>query len=602
MSIINPAMLPASPATVARACSWPWRLAGTGAPIAAGLLTSAFFLLGNSTGFAAPLPVPDKLVVLTFDDAVKSHRTFVAPLLKELGFGATFFVTHRWMNDTTNFMSWEDISEIHQMGFEIGNHSWTHGDFSTPKNAARLAGELSLVDRELARVKPKVPRPTSFAYCGNTFGPEAVQRVTELGYAFARRGEQPEARYGTLDIGATYDPKSHHPLLIPTTGDAYPVWTLEHFKSVVARATNGQIVVLQFHGVPDVAHPWVHTPPEAFRGYMTHLKENQFRCIALRDLEPYVDRDHLPADPLLNARQPSRAPDRLALPVEMAATRRDLPFWLENMVVFHRFTPEETARVLGWSREEAATKVEELHLNHKTPAEQGAGGKVRVLPYPGGREVRRGFLDGAVDWQRGTKASVFLPWDGASYVVVDLPEAIFSEKRLLFLAHTHIPTIWDEQNVEIENVDWTREPEGGLRHERVLPNTVAFGASIQPKANGAQMELWLRNGTDKTLTGLRTQICNLLKGAPEFNEQTLTNKIFRGPCAAVHSARGDHWILTAWERCGRAWGNQLVPCLHADPVFPDCAPGETVRVRGRLWFYGGKDIERELEKAAGFHD
>ena len=41
----------------------------------------------------------DRVVVLTFDDAVKSHRTFVAPLLKELGFGATFFVTHRWMAD-----------------------------------------------------------------------------------------------------------------------------------------------------------------------------------------------------------------------------------------------------------------------------------------------------------------------------------------------------------------------------------------------------------------------------------------------------------------------------------------------------------------------
>src|SRR5438093_4831512 len=160
--------------------------------------------------FAAPAqPVPDKLVVLTFDDAVKSHRTFVAPLLKELGFGATFFVTHRWMDDRTNFMTWEEIGEIHQMGFEIGNHSWTHSDFSTPKNAARLAGELYLVDHALERTNAKVPRPISFAYCGNTFGPEGVQRLIELGYKFARRGEQPEAHYGTLEIGATYDPSGN---------------------------------------------------------------------------------------------------------------------------------------------------------------------------------------------------------------------------------------------------------------------------------------------------------------------------------------------------------------------------------------------------------
>ena len=37
--------------------------------------------------------VPDKIVVLTFDDSVASHATFVAPLLKKHGFGATFFIT-----------------------------------------------------------------------------------------------------------------------------------------------------------------------------------------------------------------------------------------------------------------------------------------------------------------------------------------------------------------------------------------------------------------------------------------------------------------------------------------------------------------------------
>jgi len=195
------------------------------------------------------------------------------------------------------------------------------------------------------------------------------------------------------------------------------------------------------------------------------------------------------------------------------------------------------------------------------------------------------------------KASVFLPWDPTSYVVVDLPEAIFSHNRLLYLAHTHIPTIWDEQNVIIENIDWTREADGGLRHERVLPNKVAFGAIIQPEVGGVAMELWLRNGSDQPLAGLRTQICDHLKGAPEFNEQTTTNKIFRVPSVAVHSVGGDRWILTTWERCGRAWGNPQVPCLHADPVLPDCAPGETVRVRGQLWFYEGKEVDRELETA-----
>jgi len=316
------------------------------------LIVAILLLCSGGADGAAVQTIPEKLVVLTFDDAVKSHRTFVAPFLKELGLGATFFVTHKWMDDATNFMTWQDIAEINQMGFEIGNHSWTHDDFSTPRNAGRLAAELFLVNRALGEAKPKVPTPISFAFCGNSFGPEAVQRLVELGYKFARRGEQPEAHYGTLEVGATYDPKRNHPLLIPTTGDAYPNWSLEHLKLVLARATNGQAVVLQFHGSPDIAHPWVHTPPERLREYLTYLKENGFRCIPLRGLEPYIDRDNLPADPLLTYRQPPREPDRLTWPAEVVATRNDLGFWLQNMIVDHRYSWSEAARVCGLSTNE----------------------------------------------------------------------------------------------------------------------------------------------------------------------------------------------------------------------------------------------------------
>ena len=102
---------------------------------------------GETSAPAPPtIPIPDKTVVLTLDDAVKSHRTFVAPLLKEMGFRATFFVSHRWMGDQENFMTWQEIAELHQMGFEIGNHTWTHGNFSTPRGAAHLHGELALVE------------------------------------------------------------------------------------------------------------------------------------------------------------------------------------------------------------------------------------------------------------------------------------------------------------------------------------------------------------------------------------------------------------------------------------------------------------------------
>ena len=516
------------------------------------------FLAASAAAPLATAADAERCVVLSFDDAVKSHLTFVAPLLKELGFRATFFVSHFWMPDTAHFMSWQEISQIHRMGFEIGNHTWTHAAFAEPRNAARLDGELALVENELARVG--VPKPVSFAWPGNWFGPEALEVVERRGYRFARRGITPEQPYGKLNVGAAYEPGKHDRLLIPTTGDAYPDWTFEHFLKVIAEARAGRIVVLQFHGVPDEAHHWVHTPPEMFRRYMEHLAREGFRTLALRDLEDVART--VPGDPLRRQRLPEPTNGKLLLPVEMEANRAEESYWLGNMQR-HGFSAAEKQRCFGRAVDAAIASVPDGP----------------ILPYPGGRHPRAGFLDGAIDPLRGTKLSFFLPTNG--YVVVDLPEAIFSDLGLTFLAHTHLPTIWNRDNVIIDNVDWTRERDGRLHSRWTLPNGIEFGASAK-YADGVEMGLWLKNGTSRPLTGLRTQICVLLKEASGYSAATNDNKRFGKTAAAVRREGGGPWMVTEWERCGRTWGNSSCPCMHADPVLPDCGVGEVVEVKGRI--------------------
>jgi peptidoglycan/xylan/chitin deacetylase (PgdA/CDA1 family) len=108
-----------------------------------------FFLSGSPQSVALPpKKIPPKTVVLTFDDAVKTHLTVVAPLLKELGFRATFFITPKWMDDPQYFLTWSEVAKLHQMGFEIGNHSWTHANFGTAESGAKLGAELELVEAE----------------------------------------------------------------------------------------------------------------------------------------------------------------------------------------------------------------------------------------------------------------------------------------------------------------------------------------------------------------------------------------------------------------------------------------------------------------------
>ena len=73
-------------------------------------------------------PIPDRLVVLTFDDGNKSDATYVAPLLKRYGFGGTFFITEglNFLKNKDHYVTWEEVKEMHETGFEIGNHTRHH--------------------------------------------------------------------------------------------------------------------------------------------------------------------------------------------------------------------------------------------------------------------------------------------------------------------------------------------------------------------------------------------------------------------------------------------------------------------------------------------
>jgi hypothetical protein len=278
------------------------------------------------------------------------------------------------------------------------------------------------------------------------------------------------------------------------------------------------------------------------------------------------------------------------------ANEDDLRYWLQNMVWYHRFTPEEISAATGMTREAISAALDRLNIRPEDRPHRPVGAPLTVLAYPGGRHPRLGFLEGALRPQRETKVSVFTPWDEASYVVADVPEAIWSNLGLTYLAHTHVETIWSRQGIELERLEWTRHEDGSLAVERRLPNGICFGTRVVPAADCVRMKMWLVNGTDKPLSGLRVQQCVMLGGAAGFAEQTNENKVFEPPYACARDASRRRWIITAWVPNHRTWGNERCPCLHSDPQFPDCAPGETVFVRGWLSFYEGADLHGELAR------
>ena len=219
--------------------------------------------------------IPDKLVVFTFDDATASQYSIVAPLLKQYGFGATFFICEFPPSsaDSNLYMNWRQIKELDRMGFEIANHTESHPQLS------KLSKQE--IDKQIAYIEHKcdsmhIKKPVTFAYPGYDLNQSVLDILLARGYFLARGGGN-----------HAYDPLVDYPLLIPSW--AMTVNNKPEIMKAFGEARNGKIVVLTIHGVPDLEHSWVTTPPELFKEYLQYLSDQHFTVISLRELNNYIN-------------------------------------------------------------------------------------------------------------------------------------------------------------------------------------------------------------------------------------------------------------------------------------------------------------------------
>lgn len=240
--------------------------------------------------------IPDKLVVLTFDDSAKSHFTVVRPILAQYGFGGTFFITEGFDFKTNkkDYMTWDQISQLHRDGFEIGNHTRDHLGI-TDQSVGRFEEQLAGIEEQCK--KHGIPKPVTFAWPGNATSIKGFDVLKKHGILFARRGGAPEYPY-EKGKGFAFEPGQDHPYLLPSAGDARPFWKLNDLIDAVKQAKNGKVAILQFHGAPDTAHSWVNTPEENFKAFMKYLAINKYKVISLRELANYRDTQSAPDDPM----------------------------------------------------------------------------------------------------------------------------------------------------------------------------------------------------------------------------------------------------------------------------------------------------------------
>jgi len=130
--------------------------------------------------------LPQRSVVLTFDDGYKSFKQYAYPVLKELGFTATLFVYTDYVGAGRNALSWADLKALAADGFDVEAHSKTHGDLR------RAAGEadaqyLRRIEAELAQPQDIFQRNLGrrsdiIAYPYGSWDESLLPKAKEYGY------------------------------------------------------------------------------------------------------------------------------------------------------------------------------------------------------------------------------------------------------------------------------------------------------------------------------------------------------------------------------------------------------------------------------------
>jgi peptidoglycan/xylan/chitin deacetylase (PgdA/CDA1 family) len=107
---------------------------------------------GVSVGEALTFPAT-RCTTVTFDDGCETDLLAAAPILKEFGFGATFYVTSG-MVGSPGFLSAPQMRELSSLGFEIGCHSMTHAylpDLDDVRLHEEIAGSKTKLEQTLGR-------------------------------------------------------------------------------------------------------------------------------------------------------------------------------------------------------------------------------------------------------------------------------------------------------------------------------------------------------------------------------------------------------------------------------------------------------------------
>ena len=129
--------------------------------------------------------LPEKPVILSFDDGYEDNWRIVFPMLKERGMRAVFYVVTNDIGQP-GYMTWDNLFDLEHSGMEIGSHTANHIPLTTltpteQRDELRLS-KLLLEWRGMKTIY-------SFSYPNGAYDDTIVTMLAEENYLTAVTGE-----------------------------------------------------------------------------------------------------------------------------------------------------------------------------------------------------------------------------------------------------------------------------------------------------------------------------------------------------------------------------------------------------------------------------
>lgn len=148
-------------------------------------------------------PIPEKSLVLTFDDGYVDNYKSAYPILKEYGFKGTVFVITSLIDKDDSYLTSEQIKEMQENGMDIESHTVNHEHLKDLNYEEQLS---TLKDSKefLENILNKEVRYIAYPY--GEYNEDTLKAVKDAGYimGFTTDGRWSDKADGILTLDRVY--------------------------------------------------------------------------------------------------------------------------------------------------------------------------------------------------------------------------------------------------------------------------------------------------------------------------------------------------------------------------------------------------------------